>query len=79
MQSASVSSRAQRFDEIVEEGLTFVEGLDGDAFIAAVEAEQALLPPLKMAYYPQTGRSGKRDTGDLWKRFGKTRAMRCAF
>ena len=31
--------RAERFDEVVEEGLAVVEGLDGDAFVAAVEAD----------------------------------------
>jgi hypothetical protein len=29
----------EAFDEIVEEGLAFVEGLDGDALVAAVEAD----------------------------------------
>src|SRR5882762_3905686 len=29
----------ERFYQVVEEGLAFVEGLDGDAFIAAVEAD----------------------------------------
>jgi hypothetical protein len=29
----------EAFDEVVEEGLAFVEGLDGDALVAAVEAD----------------------------------------
>lgn len=30
---------AEAFDEVVEEGLAFVEGLDGHALVAAVEAD----------------------------------------
>src|SRR5437879_8098008 len=35
----SVGGGGEEFDEGVEEGLAFVEGLDEDAFVAAVEAD----------------------------------------